>query len=575
MNDRSRWLLAFAGSYRRSIVLALAFGFVSAGCGALLMFTSGFLISATAQEGITLFSIMIPIAFVQLFGFGRPAAHYIERLISHNWVLKVTSDLRRRLFGRVASDEVESVSAAPSGKYLSLLADDIAHLQNLFLRVVFPTAIALLLAVGAVVAFGLFSWPFAGIMLIVFAGTTIGLPLATLALTRTRALEAKQSRAQAYEDLTDDVLGATDWMLSGRGGEAIAANVQRARSFRDGQQRNRTIERAVELASTLCLAAALCAVIAWSGGRFGTDASLANWIAAFALGFFPLIESFAVMPGVVASSTGYRDAVTRLHDGTEGPASPCDRTVLEVEQGPAPIEVRGVRYGYPGAARPALDGIDLSIGAGQHVAVLGKSGSGKSTLAAVIRGALRPTTGYALLGGVDVSASRYDTSHVVSFLSQDPYVFNKPLRDNLSMGLDDVSDDEMIAALQAVGLGERFAQLESGLDTVAGETGMGFSGGESHRIALARVLLRHTGAVIVDEPFAALDPETERDLLDTLLGTCKDRTLVVITHHLAEIERFDRVVFIENGRIDLDGSPADLKAESPRFRNLLAFDRGE
>jgi len=124
-----------------------------------------------------------------------------------------------------------------------------------------------------------------------------------------------------------------------------------------------------------------------------------------------------------------------------------------------------------------------------------------------------------------------------------------------------------------VGLGQKLATLEKGLNTLVGETGVGFSGGEAHRIALARVLVTDAPVVLVDEPFSALDRETERDLLTALLDACANRTLIVITHHLAEIERFDRVIFIENGVVDLDGSPEQLKAQSPRFRKLLAFDR--
>ena len=127
--------------------------------------------------------------------------------------------------------------------------------------------------------------------------------------------------------------------------------------------------------------------------------------------------------------------------------------------------------------------------------------------------------------------------------------------------------------LDRVGLADKVATLTAGLDTVIGETGTGFSGGEAHRIALARVLIADRPIIVVDEPFTALDPETESDLLDALLGAGESKTLVVITHHLAQIERFDRVLFVEDGSINLDGAPAELKAKSDRFASLLEFDR--
>ena len=316
-DSRFAWLRAFLSAYKRSVAIALALGLVASGCAALLMFTSGYLISATAQAGTTLFSVMIPVAFVQLFGLGRPFARYLERLVSHDWVLKITSDLRRVLYRHVARNASDPTQARASGEYLGLLADDIAHLQNLYLRVVFPSAIALLLAIGAAVVFGVFSVPFALIMLLVFAATVVLVPLCTLLAMRARTVRAKQMRADHFVQLTDDILGSTDWILSGRSRESLQANAARDRSVREVEARIRLFDRAMELASVLVLAGAVCATIAWAGGQFGGNPALANWIAAFTLGFFPLIESFALLPGVVSDGADHLESIDRLQDIAE------------------------------------------------------------------------------------------------------------------------------------------------------------------------------------------------------------------------------------------------------------------
>ena len=186
---------------------------------------------------------------------------------------------------------------------------------------------------------------------------------------------------------------------------------------------------------------------------------------------------------------------------------------------------------------------------------------------------LEPQSGRIAIGGNEMHARSFDVSGTIGYLSQDPYLFNKTLRANLALARPDAGDDELVSILRKVGLSSRFDALPDGLDTVIGETGTGFSGGEAHRIALARALVADVRILIVDEPFSALDPTTESQLIDTLLETCRDRTLVVITHHLAQIERFDRVVFIEGGRVTLDGSPAELAQTSDRFRDLIEFDR--
>ena len=117
-------------------------------------------------------------------------------------------------------------------------------------------------------------------------------------------------------------------------------------------------------------------------------------------------------------------------------------------------------------------------------------------------------------------------------------------------------------------------RLPDGLLTLVDEAGMRFSGGERHRIALARVLLQNTPLILLDEPTVGLDPATERALLSTILRTTQGKTLIMITHHLQGVTDMDRVVFIEDGRVSLSGSPAELERTSEHYRRLLAFDRG-
>ncbi len=149
------------------------------------------------------------------------------------------------------------------------------------------------------------------------------------------------------------------------------------------------------------------------------------------------------------------------------------------------------------------------------------------------------------------------------------------LRDNLLLAREDARDEELWDALDAVGLRPLAERLPHGLDTMVDEAGLRFSGGERHRVALARVLLRDAPVVVLDEPTVGLDPLTERALLDTLLEALAGRTVVMITHHLAGVSAMDRVVFVEDGRIALDGAPEELARTSARYRRLLAFDRGE
>ena len=202
------------------------------------------------------------------------------------------------------------------------------------------------------------------------------------------------------------------------------------------------------------------------------------------------------------------------------------------------------------------------------------AGAGKSTLAGLIRGDLVPQEGVATLGGVPCSELGDGMARYLGVIQQRTYLFNTTLLENLRIGRPDATEDEVREALVRVGLGDLLDRLPQGLGTLVDEAGMRFSGGERHRIALARVLLQGTPIVLLDEPFAALDPITERGLLDTLLDVFADRTLILITHHLQGVSRMDRVVFISDGAVSLDGAPADLERDSEHYRRLLALDRG-
>ncbi|WP_167536590.1 amino acid ABC transporter ATP-binding/permease protein, partial [Gordonibacter pamelaeae] len=251
------------------------------------------------------------------------------------------------------------------------------------------------------------------------------------------------------------------------------------------------------------------------------------------------------------------------------------------EEGPAPaveaplaLAVENVAFRYPGSARAVLDGVSLTIPQGQKVAILGRSGSGKSTLASLIRGDLAPASGSVTLNGVPASSFGDAMARHIGVIQQQTYLFNMTLRENLRIGNPAATDGQIREVLAHVGLSGLVERLPEGLDTLVDEAGMRFSGGERHRIALARVLLQDTPVILLDEPTVGLDPATERALLKTFVENAEGRTLIMITHHLQGVSAMDRVVFVEDGRIEMEGSPAELERTSERYRRLLAFDRG-
>lgn len=159
-------------------------------------------------------------------------------------------------------------------------------------------------------------------------------------------------------------------------------------------------------------------------------------------------------------------------------------------------------------------------------------------------------------------------------IQQDTYLFNDTLHNNLRIGNPQASDGEIEDAFEQVGLKRLLYQLEQGLDTLVDEAGLRFSGGERQRIALARVLLQDAPLVVLEEPTVGLDPATERQVLNTIFSALQGRTIVMVTHHLAGTEEMDRVVFLGDGHLALDGTPAELEQTNAFYRSLCEADAG-
>ena len=591
------WVRPFFWHYRRTLAAALGLGVLTAACAAALMFTSGYLISAAACQPLDgVFALLAPLACVQIFGIGRPFAAYYERLRSHDWVLRMTSGLRLRLYRAVEGRALSWTAARRTGEVLGLLDQDIGHVQNLYLRCVFPFAIgwALWLLVAALL--GLFSPLFGLGMLLELGVVCLLVPLVSVLVNGARRTRAKQGRAELYARLTDDVLGVADWVCAGREADCLERAEHACAAVDELEARAARFERRRDCLVQLALGAGATAVLLWAAAQFGAVAQAgatmgdigrpANWVAAFVLGFFPLIEVFAPLSGAADQADGHLDAVARMNaldergepgartPGAAPAATSAPTPVLASAPSVAGVRLAGVRFAYPGESEEVLRGVDLAIAPGEKVALLGPSGTGKSTLVGLIRGDFVPTAGAVELAGVPAHRLGDAASDWVSVVQQDTYLFNTTLLENLRVGRADATEEECTGALRAVGLGGLLDRLPQGLATVVDEAGLRFSGGERHRIALARVLLRDAPVVVLDEPTVGLDPATEAALLATVLRVLEGKTLVMVTHHLAGVGAMDRAVFLEDGRVALEGAPAELEATSARYRRLLELDRG-
>ena len=571
---RDTWVKPFFKQYRKVLALALFLGLVTFVFAAGLMFTSGYLISGAAEVPDSILVLNLPLIFVRIFGAGKPALQYLERLCSHDWVLRMTSGLRLKLYRVLEADALFFRATHRTGDVLGLLAEDIGHIQNLYLRTVFPTVIAYLLYFVLIAGLGFVS-PFLALAMLLLLGVVVFLvPLVSVLVNGARRARYKEMRNELYAELTDNVLGVSDWVFAQRGDAYLSRYKSAERAMKEIARAEDRFDRARDLAAQAVFGVTAVVLVLWAGAHFGGQhGGAVNWIAAFVLGFFPLIEAFAPLSSAAVDAFGYADSVARLNDLADPSAvAPAEEPPLPA--GPLDIRLDGVSYAYPGSARSVLDDLTLHVGQGQKLAILGRSGAGKSTLATLVRGDVAPDAGAVTLGGVPCARFGDAMASYIGVIQQNTYLFNMTVLENLRIGRADATEEEVWDVLEQVGLRAMVERLPQGLSTMVDEAGLRFSGGERHRIALARVLLQDVPVVILDEPTVGLDPLTERALLDTVLRALDGKTVIMITHHLAGVGAMDRVVFLEHGRIELDGAPDELARTSERYRSLLAFDRG-
>ena len=561
---RDGWVRPFLREHRLLLAIAVLLSVMSVLFASALMFTSGYMISLAATIPFTVLALHVPSIFVRIFGIGKPILQYAERLTSHDWVLRMTSSLRFRLYSTIEALSAESAL----GRMLGLFADDLEHLQNLCLRTIFPMIVISATYLIVVVAFGILS-PVVGLTMLVCIGlAAFALPFWSLAANGASIEVHRRIVGEMYEELSEDVLGVVDWGLAGRRSEfagRIGESYEEA--YREARKAS-SFERRISILRQVLYCAMVVCVLAWAsyafspyGGASGdaflaTDAAngiagmtmhdslpyAANWIAAFVLFMFPLMDSFSPATEAVLGAAEHKGALEELngldarledrrgrgHD-KHGEMEPC------ADEGNA-IELDGVTFAYSDG-KPILEDASMRVAKGEHVALMGRSGAGKSTLLALMSGEIQPLNGKARRTGK------------VGLIEQFPYVFRKSLRENLLMAKPDATDEELVSALESVQLTGLLERLPDGLGTLMAEGGATLSGGERHRLAVARILLYDCDIVLLDEPYLGLDEETRKSVSDTLLDVLGDKSIVLVTHDSSHAEPFDRIVRVEGGKI--------------------------
>lgn len=537
----------------RALLAGAALAAATALAGMALLGLSGWFISATAFAGLSTatalaFDVFAPSAGIRLLALGRTGLRYAERLVTHDATLAVLAGLRERLLRGWAQPRAAHRLLARPARLLFRLTADVDALDALYLRVAVPLATLAAAGLAAALVWA-FVTPWAGLGLGV-AVSGGGLLLAWRCARQAR-LPAYR-RAQAQEQLRaiaiDLVAGQTELAMAGRlPAQCVALAQADARLAMAERALNRLEARTATglgaLAAAVLTAGLLLAAWCVEQGRIGTPAAVGLLLVALAA-TEPLAGLRRGALDLGRALLAARRVGPRL---AEEPAT----TVLHTPPAGVALHLDAVDAAPAGAAASVLHGIDLQLRAGERVALVGASGAGKSTLLALAAGELEPLSGAC-------------SARTACLMTQRSELFADSLRDNLLLARPGADDAALWQALHAAGLDSLVHGLPRGLDTVLGEGGLGLSGGQARRLALARLLLRDAPLWLLDEPTEAVDAATARDVLARLATAAAGRSLLVATHLRREAELADRLVCLAHGRI-----VAEARRGEPLFDRLL------
>ncbi|MDQ0174674.1 thiol reductant ABC exporter subunit CydC [Bacillus chungangensis] len=569
------WIFPYLKRHAWRLSLAVALGVLGVLSSAMLLFLSGFLISKAALRPENIMLIYVPIVAVRATSISQAVSRYLERLVGHDTVLRILASMRVRLYRILEPQALFIRSRFRTGDMLGVLADDIEHLQDVYLRTVFPAIVSLFVYGLLIIGLGVFDWIFALMMALYVAVILFAVPLVSLIVTRKKHQQAKKGRHQLYEKLTDAVLGIYDWQVSGRKQSFIETYEVDERKLVDIERSVHNWERWRNLLNQLVIGGIVLSMMIWAGNQSSQHEIAVTLIAAFILVVFPVMDAFVPIAMAVEKIPRYQDSLERIENIEQIEEKTSDNHHFPFEQSDwehVHIKLQDVSYRYGESDHWILKNVSLEIPQGKKVAVLGRSGAGKSTLIKLMHGALLPEQGTVTANEIETHLLDRDISSVISVFNQQPHLFDTTIANNIRLGKPQATDEEIRAAAKQAQLDTLIESLPNGYHTSMHEMGQRFSGGERQRIALARILLQNNPIVILDEPTIGLDPRTENALLSTIFQTLNGKTLLWVTHHLTGVEQMDEILFLEDGKITMSGTHPYLLKNNARYQQLYALD---
>ena len=501
---------------------------------------------------------------------------FLWRICFFGSAVQVAANLRERMFDHSRQLSQQYYQVNKVGNLMSLYTNDIDTIQECFGDGILMFFDALVLGLMALYKMWRMDYKLTLLALIpaliMFGiGTVMG----------TAMTKRWEERQQAFSDLSDFAQENFSGIAVIK---AFVKELKELMAFRKLNKQNEEINviytkiaTLLEVLVTLFVESVICVILGYGGylvyqGRFNAG-QLVEYIGYFEAIVWPIM---AISMLIEKTSRG-KASLNRITELLDAPIDVADRPGVQELQNPqGSVEFRHLTFRYPDGEYDVLQDISFTIHPGESVGIVGKTGAGKTALVDLLLRTYNVPDGTLFVDGKDVNTlSIHSVRAACAYVPQDNFLFSDTIAHNIGFGVDDASPEMIDHAASLADVRDNIVDFKDGYETVLGERGVTVSGGQKQRISIARALLKDAPILILDDSVSAVDTRTEKIILDNLKSSRANKTTLLIAHRISTVERLDKIIFLDDGKIEAVGPHDELYASCPKYRRMVDLQRLE
>lgn len=501
---------------------------------------------------------------------------FLWRICFFGSAVRVAANLRERMFDHSRQLSQQYYQVNKVGNLMSLYTNDIDTIQECFGDGILMFFDALVLGLMALYKMWRMDYKLTLLALIpaliMFGiGTVMG----------TAMTKRWEERQQAFSDLSDFAQENFSGIAVIK---AFVKELKELMAFRKLNKQNEEINviytkiaTLLEVLVTLFVESVICVILGYGGylvyqGRFNAG-QLVEYIGYFEAIVWPIM---AISMLIEKTSRG-KASLNRITELLDAPIDVADRPGVQELQNPqGSVEFRHLTFRYPNGEYDVLQDISFTIRPGESVGIVGKTGAGKTALVDLLLRTYNVPDGTLFVDGKDVNTlSIHSVRAACAYVPQDNFLFSDTIAHNIGFGVDDASPEMIDHAASLADVRDNIVDFKDGYETVLGERGVTVSGGQKQRISIARALLKDAPILILDDSVSAVDTRTEKIILDNLKSSRANKTTLLIAHRISTVERLDKIIFLDDGKIEAVGPHDELYTSCPKYRRMVDLQRLE